>query len=48
MKCPYCGHENDENTIVCKRCKAEIPHEKKQEEINADSRTARKRKLRSE
>ena len=28
-KCPYCGHENDEQTKVCERCRAEIPHEKK-------------------
>ena len=27
-KCPYCGHENDEQTKVCERCKAGIPRDK--------------------
>lgn len=25
MKCPYCGHENDNSALVCVRCKAELP-----------------------
>ena len=42
-KCPYCGYENDEQTKVCERCKAEIPHEKnltestKEISVKADS-----------
>ena len=27
-KCPYCDHENDDQTEVCVHCKATIPHEK--------------------
>ena len=27
-KCPYCGHENEEQMNVCQRCRAELPHEK--------------------
>ena len=26
-KCPYCGFENEEQTEVCKRCKAGLPHD---------------------
>lgn len=26
-KCPFCGYENEEQTEVCFRCKAAIPHE---------------------
>ena len=24
-KCPYCGKENAEDRVVCKRCFAELP-----------------------
>ncbi len=24
-KCPYCGHENDNNVNVCDHCCAELP-----------------------
>lgn len=30
-KCPYCGHENENGTKVCVKCKAEIPQPKKNE-----------------
>lgn len=26
-KCPFCGHENDEQAKACEHCKAMIPHE---------------------
>ena len=29
MKCPYCGHENDEQAKTCGKCYAGIPHEEK-------------------
>ena len=28
MKCPYCGHENDEQTKVCLQCCAKLPVKK--------------------
>ena len=26
-KCPYCSSENDDQTNICQRCKAALPHE---------------------
>lgn len=31
MKCPYCGHENDEKATVCGKCYAGLPHETKED-----------------
>lgn len=37
-KCPYCGHENEDNGERCARCSAELPREKEIEEnVNNDS-----------
>lgn len=30
-KCPFCGHNNNEQAKACDRCKAEIPHEEHKE-----------------
>ena len=32
MKCPYCGHENDNAAWKCSKCQAGFPHEKTTEE----------------
>ena len=26
-KCPYCGHENEDQAENCERCRAGLPHE---------------------
>ena len=30
-KCPYCGHENDEQAKTCERCSAGLPVLKREE-----------------
>jgi uncharacterized membrane protein YvbJ len=30
-KCPFCGHDNEEQAKSCNHCKAEIPHEETKE-----------------
>ena len=30
-KCPYCGKENPDEAVVCKKCCAGFPEEKKTE-----------------
>lgn len=46
-KCPYCGHENNEQEQNCSRCKASIPFESAESNTPDESETIRstKRKL---
>ena len=32
MKCPYCGHENDDKATKCEKCYAALPHDEKKQE----------------
>lgn len=38
MKCPYCGHESNENATHCEHCYAEIPAEKQEESLVVKTR----------
>lgn len=31
MKCPYCGHDNNDGNIVCNRCHAAVSAKKQEE-----------------
>ena len=42
MKCPYCGCENDDKAKICKRCFAELTHDKpKDDKTVAKKRTSK-------
>lgn len=55
-KCPYCGYENVDQVISCKRCSAGIPHvipeaeHKAEPAVSQDTKSyvVNKRKIRSE
>lgn len=30
-KCPYCGHNNNDNAVSCEHCYARLPEEKQKQ-----------------
>ena len=40
MKCPFCGHENDDKAMNCGHCFAEI-HIQEEKKIKKDKKTER-------
>lgn len=40
MKCPFCGHDNDDKATVCNHCFAEI-HVKEDKKDKKDKKTER-------
>ena len=45
--CPYCGHENKDDAIVCKQCFAGFPKEKHEITEKPERESAPRRKTRS-
>ena len=41
MKCPYCGHENDDQKSCCGHCFAELPVKRKKQEKNDKKKSER-------
>ena len=48
-KCPYCGHENDDNAVRCERCYAGFldENDNKEQEESEEEKPVRKKKMRS-
>lgn len=40
MKCPFCGHDNDDKAVSCRHCFAEI-HVKEDRKDKKDKKTER-------
>lgn len=43
VKCPYCGHENNDEAVNCERCKAGIPHEELTNTNNETEKVSRRK-----
>lgn len=41
MKCPFCGHENDDGKSCCGHCFAEIPVKKKEQDTENKKKSER-------
>lgn len=41
MKCPFCGHENDDSKSCCGHCCAELPVKGKEQETKDKKKSER-------
>jgi len=47
-KCPYCGHEQNDQNKICERCYAGLPDEKPEEKARPVKRRGEKSNKESE
>lgn len=45
MKCPYCGHENDDTALKCGKCKAGFPKEQVKDSSKTTAKTTKTRRV---